>query len=148
MKIGIVLTTLRDFANYPNPTQDFSYSAIYTPVTLFNAERPITQGLVAGEYNRNRYEIAKATNQIFGLASFSIDALPADCTSIDVNIQIIDLYTIIVQTDNIDQLKNVFIAADSFTLNTNDLCGVTGPTTEMVNINKKTYVTLPDLIDN
>lgn len=148
LKIGIVLTALRNYATYPNSDQDFSYSAIYTPVTLFNKERPITQGQAVGEYNRNRFDIPKLTNQIFGLASFSIAALPTDCTSIDVNVEIIDLYTIIVQTDNIDELKDVFIAADFFTLNTNDLCGVTGPTTEMVQIAKKTYTTLPDLENN
>ena len=147
MKVGIVLTTLRNYASYPNTDQDFSYSSLYTAVTLFNVNRPMVRGTTVGTYNRNRYEIPKLTNQIYGLASFSIDKLSTNCTSVDVNVEVKDLYSIIVQTDNIDQLKNVFIAADFFTKNTNDLCGVTSPATEMVDIKTKHYITVPDLVE-
>lgn len=32
LKVGIVLTTLRGYGNYPNGLQEFSYSGIYMPI--------------------------------------------------------------------------------------------------------------------
>lgn len=105
LKVGIVLTTLRNYALYEdNNNQEFSYSGIYMPINLYNAERPVVQGQLAGEYNLDRYSIPKLTYKFYGLSSFSIDALDADCTSLDINVELRDLYTIIVQTDNIDEL--------------------------------------------
>lgn len=50
LKVGFVLTTLRNYANYPNQLQTFGYSGIYMPVQMENVDRPITQG-ASGQYN-------------------------------------------------------------------------------------------------
>lgn len=50
LKVGFVLTTLRNFASYPNQLQAFGYSGIYMPVQMENVDRPITQGVI-GQYN-------------------------------------------------------------------------------------------------
>lgn len=50
IKIGIVLTTLRGFAAYPNNIQIFTYSGVYMPVSLKNSQVPIVKGGV-NQYN-------------------------------------------------------------------------------------------------
>ena len=62
------------------------------------------------------------------------------------NINIPDLYTLYVQTDNTDYLSNVVVASDMFVLNDGSLCGgSTQPSIDMVNIAQKVYKSIPDL---
>lgn len=52
LKVGFVLTTIRNLGSYPNQLQEFGYSGIYMPIQMENIDRPITQGTVgANQYN-------------------------------------------------------------------------------------------------
>lgn len=84
LKVAIVLTIIRG-ATYPSDIQGFSYSGVYMPVELKNQNRPITRGSDAGEYNRERFDLAKPTYQFYGLSSFSI-APSANCVGLDVDV--------------------------------------------------------------
>lgn len=85
---------------------------------------------------------------MYGLSSFTLGKTDK-CSSIDVNVQVKDLYTAIVQTDNTDALKDVIISADFFTKNNANICSGSGsPSRQMVEITKKTVSTVPDLKDN
>ena len=57
IKIGYVLTVLRDYNTYPtqslNP-QTFKYSGIFMPVTTFNSNMAI---LNSSLYNRNHFDL-------------------------------------------------------------------------------------------
>jgi hypothetical protein len=62
------------------------------------------------------------------------------------NINIPDLYTLYVQTDNTDYLSNVVVSSDMYVKNSGSLCGgSTQPSINMVNVAQKIYKTIPDL---
>jgi hypothetical protein len=62
------------------------------------------------------------------------------------NINIPDLYTLYVQTDNTDYLSNVVVSSDMYVKNSGSLCGgSTQPSIDMVNIAQKVYKSIPDL---
>jgi hypothetical protein len=146
IKIGIVLTTLQGVTTaYPNNIQSFSYSGIYMPVTLKNQNIPVVQNSPTG-YNIERYNIPNLSYGIYGLASFQI-APSSSCVAIDVDVTVIDLYTLIVNTDNTNQLTNVFVAADFYTKNTFSLCSGAGtPSRQLTDILSLQYNTNPNLI--
>lgn len=63
----------------------------------------------------------KTTYGIYGLTSFTL-APSSKCVAIDVDVEIKDLYTVIVKTDNVDQLDNVFVSGDFYSKSTLDIC--------------------------
>lgn len=65
--------------------------------------------------------MAKTTYSIYGLSSFTL-APSAKCVAIDVDVEIKDLYTVIVKTDNPDELDNVFVSGDFYSKNSLNLC--------------------------
>lgn len=147
LKVAVVLTTLRDAAQtrYPNTIQSFGYSGVYMPIEIKNIYRPIVQGNKIGDYNKERFDLAKLTYGIYGLASFSISP-SASCVAIDVDVEIKDLYNVIVRTDNTDALNDVFVAADFFSRTSLNLCSASSsPSRTMNQITSRTYLTVPDL---
>lgn len=150
IKIGIVLTILKNLAtNYPNSLQIFSYSEIYTTETLYNQKDALAQGFLASSANKYKFEISSIAYRIFGFSSFALTKLPTTSTAINIDVEIPDLYTLYVDTDNTDYLSDVNIASDMYTLNQNTLCGgSTQPALEMQNIGQLIYNTVPDLLVN
>ncbi len=72
--------------------------------------------------------------------------LPATSTVIDMNVNIPDLYSLYINTDNTDYLSNVVVSSDMYVLNDGSLCGgSTQPSLDMVNIVQKIYKSIPDL---
>lgn len=65
--------------------------------------------------------MAKTTYALYGLSSFTL-APSAKCVAIDVDVEIKDLYTVMVKTDNPDQLDNVFVSGDFYSKNSLNLC--------------------------
>lgn len=146
IKVGIVLTTLRGFASYPNNIQIFSYSGVYMPVSLKNSQVPIVIG-GANQYNMEAYNIPKPTYQIYGLSSFTI-ANVSTCSFIDVDVSFANVNSLQVSTGNTDTLGNIFVSADFFSSNTFSLCSnATSPVRQMLDIKQKIANTVPDMID-
>lgn len=115
------------------------------PIDIKNIYRPIVQGTLPSEYNKERFDLAKLTYGIYGLASFSISP-SASCVAIDVDVEIKDLYNVIVRTDNTDALNDVFVAADFFSRTSLNLCSASSsPSRTMNQITSRTYLTVPDL---
>lgn len=145
LKVAIVLTTLRAYATYPGDTQKFGYSGIYTEVNVKNLYIPLKKATVAGEYNTERYELAKLTYGIYGLASFKISPV-AGCSHIDIDVTISDINSAIVRTDNTDALTDLFIAGDFYSKPNAQVCAnVITSFKKMLDIPSKTYSTVPDL---
>ncbi len=148
LKVAVVLTTLRDSAQgrYPNTIQNFGYSGVYMPVEIKNIYRPIVQGSEASAYNKERFDLPKLTYGIYGFSSFTI-APASGCVAIDVDVEIKDLYNVIVRTDNTDALKDIFVAADFFSRTSLNLCSASStPARTMNQITSRTYITVPDLV--
>lgn len=79
------------------------------------------------------------------MASFSISP-SASCVAIDVDVEIKDLYNVIVRTDNTDALNDIFVAADFFSRTSLNLCSsASTPSRTMNQITSRTYLTVPDL---
>lgn len=90
--------------------------------------------------------MAKTTYGIYGLSSFTL-APSAKCVAIEVDVEIKDLYTVIVKTDNPDQLDNVFVSGDFYSKNSLGLCTgpASAPSRQMNQIVNKDYSSVPDL---
>ncbi len=115
------------------------------PIDVKNIYRPIVRGTEAGKYNTERYDLAKLTYGIYGLASFKL-APSSTCVAIDVDVEVKDLYNVIVRTDNTDSLTDIFVAADFYSKNNINLCSASStPSRTMTQITSKTYLTVPDL---
>lgn len=147
IKIGVVLTTIRGFDAYPTSnTQIFGYSGVYMPIDLKNQNRPIVKtDPTLKLYNQEKFDLPKITYQIWGLSSFNIAKFD-QCSSLDVNMEIKDFYTAIVQTDNTDNLTSLFISADFYSKNTVGLCsGSNGASRQMNEISSSVAKSIPDL---
>lgn len=149
VKVAVVLTTIKDLVNYPTTaSQGFSYSGIYMLVDMENIYRPVVQNKVVGSYNLERFNIAKLTYGIYGLASFTLNPA-ANCAAIDIDVEIKDINNAIVRTDNTDALTDVIIAGDFYSGMNLGICGTSGspstPSRTMNSITSKLYKTVPDL---
>jgi len=144
IKIAMVLTLLR--GGSPSAAQSFGYSGIYMPIDLENSDAAIIQGTAIGMYNRERWNLAKPTYAIYGLSSFVLNS-NSKCLAIDIDVTLKDLFTIILNTDNTDDLNSVIVSGDFFSKTAGALCGgnsgLTRTMTEVPNIN---YSTVPDLL--
>jgi hypothetical protein len=70
IKIGVVLTVLRDYANYlSSVAQQFKYSGVFMPVNLYNNPIPIT---VSSSQNLNRFDIGYNKYVMYGFSSISV----------------------------------------------------------------------------
>ena len=56
------------------------------------------------------------------------------------------MYTVIVKTDNVDQLNDVFVSGDFYSKNTLNLCGSSAstPARTITEFTNKYYTTVPD----
>ena len=145
LKVAFVLTVIREFATYPNAIQSFSYSGVYMAIDISNIWRPIVFG-DSNQYNRERYNMAKLSYGIYGLASFKLSPATT-CVAIDLDVEIKDINTAIFRTDNTDSLTDVVIAGDFFSGSNLNVCGSgvgTTPSRTMNQITTKIYKTIPD----
>ena len=74
IKIGIVITVLRDYLTYPiqnsNP-QLFKYSGIYMPITSFNTAVSVSSQTTS---NLNYFDIGLSNYKMYGFSSFQLVA--------------------------------------------------------------------------
>lgn len=143
VKVAIVITTILDITTYPTSnTAKFSYSGIYMKYTLYNQANPLQQAPNAndGNQNYNYFSLLKAKYEIYGLSSFRINTLPADVTVVDYDINFPDINTIQVQSNNVNYINNVRVAADRWNSLINS-CSAS--TTIMFNIQQKSLTTVP-----
>lgn len=110
IKIGYVLTVLRDYNTYPiqnsNP-QTFKYSGIFMPVSTFNSNMAI---LNSSLYNKNHFDLTYTKYKMYGFSRLYVQPNNAQ---IDFNLDVKDIYTMSLST--INTLTNVLISADVFT---------------------------------
>lgn len=150
VKIGIVITTILDITTYPTGnTANFQYSGIYMNYTLVNQPTPLQQALASsysaraiGSQNYNYFNLLRAQYTIFGLSSFQIAALPANVTVVDYQLSFQDINTVILQSDDVNYITNVRVAADRW----NSLITSCSATTQnMLNIQQKSLSTIPTM---
>lgn len=110
IKIGYVLTVLRDYNNYPtqpsNP-QTFKYSGIFMPVTTFNSNMAI---LNSSLYNRNHFDLTYSQYKFYGFSRLFVQP---NFVQVDFSLDVKDIYTLSLST--INTLTNVLVSADVFT---------------------------------
>lgn len=119
IKIGVVLTVLRDYANYPTTganAQKFKYSGVFMPVNLFNNPIPIT---VSSSQNLNRFDIGYNKYVMYGFSSISV--LPN--TYVEFNLQVQNLYQLQITSQNM--LQNVIVSADFYSSIIDSACSST-----------------------
>jgi len=144
IKIGVVITTISDYTAFLAKTAlpaSFVYSGVYMPNTLFNIAQPITINNPAS-FNPSYMSLSNAKYQIFGLTAFSIATIPSGVTVIDVNVNLPDLNTLLVQTQNVNQLSSVQVSADFWNAQLTK-CPTT--TTTMLNVQQKLLRSVPPL---
>ena len=150
VKIGIVITTILDITTYPTGnTAGFQYSGIYMNYTLVNQPTPLQQALAAsyaaraiGSQNYNYFNLLRAQYSIYGLSSFQIAALPANVTVVDYQVSFQDINTVILQSNNVNYITNIRVAADRW----NSLITSCSATTQnMLNIQQKSLSTIPTM---
>ena len=152
LKVAFVLTTIVNQVTYPNNIQAFGYSGVYMPIDINNAWRPVvyTDATTIGAtgYNRERYNMARLSYGIYGLASFKLNP-SSGCSAIDLDVEIKDINNAIFRTDNTNALEDVFIAGDFYSGSSLNVCGAgssSNPSRTMNQITTKTYRSIPDFI--
>lgn len=91
--------------------------------------------------------MARLSYGIYGFASFTLNAAAA-CSAIDIDIEIRDINSIILRTDNTDALTDTIVAADFYSGTSLGSCGSGAPVTPsrtMTNIPSKSYLTVPTM---
>jgi hypothetical protein len=120
------------------------------PIDMNNIWRPIVRSAVdatgANAFNKERYNMAKLTYGIYGLASFKLNP-STGCSAIDLDVEIKDINNVIFRTDNTNSLEDVFVAGDFYSASSLSVCGAGAssfPSRTMTQISTKTYRTIPD----
>jgi hypothetical protein len=120
------------------------------PIDINNIWRPIVKSTVdavgASAFNKERYNMAKLTYGIYGLASFKLNP-STGCSAIDLDVEIKDINNVIFRTDNTNSLEDVFVAGDFYSTSSLSVCGAgtsSFPSRTMTQISTKTYRTIPD----
>lgn len=118
------------------------------PIDLNNIWRPIVRSATTGAstFNKERYNMAKLTYGIYGLASFKLNP-STGCSAIDLDVEIKDINNVIFRTDNTNSLEDVFVAGDFYSTSSLSVCGAgtsSSPSRTMTQISTKTYRTIPD----
>jgi hypothetical protein len=143
IKIGMVITTILDWAGYPaNNPASFQYSGVYMNYTLYNLAQPIIKSNIAvNGQNVNYFSMLNTKYNIFGLSSFYISKLPADVTVLNYNLEVSGLdSTVLLQTDDVNYMSGVVISSDEW----NAVITACAPsTTNMLNIKQKYLATVP-----
>lgn len=135
IKIGIVLTVLRDYATYPanGPNaQKFKYSGVFMPVTQYNNPIPIT---VSSSQNLNRFDIGINKYVMYGFSSITV--LPN--TYIDFNLQVQNLYQLQITSQNM--LSNIIVSADFYSSIVDAAC--TSSLLERTQVRSEQYTSVP-----
>ena len=146
LKIGIVITTILDYTNYPtNNPAAFQYSGVYMNYTLFNLAQPIvksTPGAVTVGQNYNYFSLLNVKYQIYGLSSFYIAKLPASVTVINYNLDFSQVNSVLLQSDDVNYINGVKVSSDEW----NAVITQCSPTTtNMLNIKQKYLTTVPPI---
>ena len=108
IKIGVVLTVLRDYATYPTNgpnAQQFKYSGVFMPVSTYNSPIPITK---SSSQNINSFDIGYNKYLMYGFSSISVQPN----TFLDFNLQVQNLYQL--RLDSQNMLSNVIVSADFY----------------------------------
>ena len=154
IKVGIVMTVIEDISTYPDNTAGFSYSGVYMDYALYNVDQPVSWApssqpgnpqpgsRAAGEQNYNFFPILNAKYQIIGLSSFAITTLPSTVTVVNYELSFPDIATVLLQTDDVNELEQVKISADFWN---SQITGCNPTTTDMYNIQQKLLVSSPPL---
>ncbi len=96
IKIGIVLTLLRDYSIYPTDgpnAQKFKYSGVFMPVSQYNNPIPIT---VSSSQNLNRFDIGYNKYAMYGFSRIFV----LSNTYVDFNLQVQNLYSLQITSQN------------------------------------------------
>jgi hypothetical protein len=120
------------------------------PIDMNNIWRPIVNTAASengpNAFNKERYNMAKLTYGIYGLASFKLNP-STGCSAIDLDVEIKDINNVIFRTDNTNSLEDVFVAGDFYSASSLSVCGAGAssfPSRTMTQISTKTYRTIPD----
>lgn len=108
IKIGIVLTVLRDYDTYPTNganAQRFKYSGVFMPVSTFNSPIPIT---TSSSQNLNRFDIGYNKYVMYGFSSIFVQPN----TYVDFSLEVQNLYQLQLLSQNM--LSNVIVSADFY----------------------------------
>ena len=138
IKIGIVITVILDITTYTtaNPATTFQYAGIYMPYTLYNTAQPIihqTSQTAVGSQNYNYYDLLKAKYQIYGLSSFFISNLDPAITVINYEVTVGPGSQVLFQTDDVNYMTSVRVAADQWSHLPQTVCGTVDATIERHN---------------
>ena len=147
IKIGVVMTTVLDLANYPaNNPASFQYAGIYMGYSFYNNAEPIIKAAsrVNGDFhNHNYFTLLSARYQIFGLSSFYIADLPPEVTVVDYELHLPGSSTVLLNTNDVNYMTQVRISADQWTRVPTQVCNVV--TSNALHIVEKYASTVPTM---
>jgi hypothetical protein len=136
IKIGIVLTVIRDYATYPTQTagnrQMFKYSGVYMPVSLYNTPVPITK---TASQNLNFFDIGYNKYVMYGFSALWVQ--PGGYIDFDLSVK--NLYSL--QINSQTMLNNVQVSADFYSSEIDAAC--TSTLLEKTQVRSEQYSSVP-----